>query len=585
MLDYSKLGRAVVRRLHDSAYSSNKFTPSTTHDERCDHVVEKEALVPDKSKAKMVFNKLKVRDCEISKVLEDEARLNALLAEREGSKNMPEVQQNKVYSAGFYAYIDQRRTVLGCKPLLYPDGQLSIPILCNTTLKLQESVMEDFIVFLCNNHSVFNCIYSCDGAPVDRTGNRLIYITQNCLAFFLSAVSGSVFDFVGLSDRANVVFDILVTTPATIAIAKVMKALYVCPVGFSVEYQAANSRIVTIVRWLGKLAIIPILAAISALLVLSAIFSRGYNTTLIIVSFFLQVQLFGFFLELILSGLMFLSTVYMRVTIDLSLRSILLLEVGRRYAEMIHHKGLLVEGRDYHYRCKYICCFLRIEYIYTFDDAVKKGYVQKVETLQSDVEMPVTSALHRQGSSALEDISGGSSLWHRPSSTTYGADELSIESSFHHDTAVIEDYAVNEGADRLSLSSVYSSVDSAGIPKFEQTSIVKPAEHWSRMRDAMSMPTDEELYREYHNELTKNGHSGHADSNNSGVDSISSGNYDFDEKPLSFEEWKVERKRFKEGIAILYSLRVTYSPEYCSACHQESEARSSKHSKYLKSES
>ena len=53
-------------------------------------------MIPDKSKAKMVFDKLKVKDCEISKVLEDEARLDTLLAEREGSKNMPVVQDNVI---------------------------------------------------------------------------------------------------------------------------------------------------------------------------------------------------------------------------------------------------------------------------------------------------------------------------------------------------------------------------------------------------------------------------------------------------------------------------------------------------------
>ncbi len=553
LLDYSKIGKNIVRQLHDSAYSSNKFTPLMTHDELHSHV-ENSSLILNKSKAKMVFNKLKAKDYEISKLLEDEARLNALLAEHESSKTMSSAKQTKLYSAGFYAYIDQRRTFLGCQSLLCPNGQL--PILCNTMLKLQESVIEDFIVFLCNNHSVLNCIYSCDGAPVDRTGNRLIYITQNCLAFFSSAVSGSVFDYIGLSNRANIVFDILVTTPVTIAMAKVMKVLYVCPIGFSVEYQVANPRIVTIVRWLGKLAIIPIVTAISVLLVLSAIFSRGYDTTFIIVYFFLQVQLYGFFLELIFSGLMFLSTVYMRVTIDLSFRSIILLEIGRRYAEMIHHKGLLVEGKDYHYRCKYICCILRIEYIYTIDDAIKKGYVKEGENLQNDVEMQVTSALH-QGSRASENVSDNSSLRYRPSSNIYEADELSTTSNFQYSTAVIENNAVDTEVDRVSLSTVYNSVSTVSMPKFEQTSVVKSTENWNKMRDVTSMPTDEELYQEYQNELINNRQSDLADHNNSNADNVASSNYDFDEKTLSFEEWKVEKKKFKTGKThILFSLAL-----------------------------
>ena len=529
LVDYSSAGKSVVKRLHDSAFASSAFAPQVLHEELCGGLATStSSSVLRDNRSKMVFNKLKRKDCEISKLIEDEARLEALLAERERNKtNKPAVNRNKAagYSAGFYAYIDQRRTYLGCQPLLCPDGQIPG---CGSSWRLQKSVMEDFIVFLCNNHSVLNCIYSCDGAPVDRTGNRLIYVTQNCLAFFLSAISGSVFNFVGLSDRANIVFDILVTTPATIAMAKVMKVLYVCPLGFSVEYQATNPGVVTIVRWLGKLAMVPILIAIGGLLVLSAIFSRGHDTIIILVYFFLQVQLYGFFLELLFSGLMFLSTVYMRVTVDLSVRSILLLEVGRRYAEMIHHKGLLVEGRDYHYRCRYICCLLRIEYICTFDDAVKKGYVRETDRVHGDMEMQTTSALH--SNTAGDDTSS-------PSMYIRQADNLTIESSFQYNVDA------EEVDDRMSMSRVYDSGKTEVIPSFELKS---SNDNWNKMRDVMSMPSDEELYQEYQKEMINNDSSG-GTSGTSGNSVAAAGSYDFDEKRMSFEEWKIDKRKFKAG--------------------------------------
>ncbi len=519
LIDCSKVGKSLVKKLHDSAFASGTFTPTVSGDEAHSRVTASallSVLLRD-SKAKMVFNKLNKKDYEISKLMEDERRLQSLLAERERGKYKP---SSKAYSAGFYAYIDQRRTYLGCQPLLYPDGQISG---CGKSWKLQESLMEDLVVYLCNNHSVLNCIYSCDGAPVDRTGNRLIYMTQNCVAFFLSAVSGSVFNYIGVSERVNIFFDILVTTPATIAMAKVMKVLYVCPLGFSVEYQASNPLVVTIVRWLGKLVMLPILVAIGGLLVLSAIFSRGHDTVIIIVYFFLQVQLYGFFLELLFSGLMFLSTVYMRVTIDLSVRSILLLEVGRRYAEMIHRKGLLVEGKDYHYRCKYICCLLRIEYIYTFDDAVKKGYVRETDRAQGDMEMQTTSALHRStvGDDTGNDTSSPN-IYIRPS-TVYEADELTTESSFQYNVAAVEI------DDRVSLSRLFDSGKTTIMPKFELKSVDN--------KTCNTILSDEELYQEYQNDYVQ------ASDTANGADV----KYDFDEKTLSFEEWKIERKKFKAG--------------------------------------
>ena len=98
---------------------------------------------------------------------------------------------------------------------------------------------------------------------------------------------------------------------------------------------------------------------------------------------------------------MFVSTFYMRSSIDLWCRSIVLLEVGRRYTELIY-SNKLVEGRDYHYRCYNLLCFLRIECIYRFDDAVKKGYVKEEDRIQADVEMTVSSVLHQQRDSSSE---------------------------------------------------------------------------------------------------------------------------------------------------------------------------------------
>ncbi len=546
--DYSKIGQGLVKQLHDSAYSSGAFTPSLSHEDAHSGVAGASSSQRG-GEAKMLFQELKRKDCEISKLISDETKLVTLLEGHESARSKAQISIHRAkgvgYSAEFYAYIDQRRTYLGCQPVLYPDGQM----MCGTMWQSQKSVLEDLIVFLCNNHSVFNCVYSCEGAPVDRTGNRLIYITQTCLAFFLSAISGSVLDYIGMSASANVVFDILVTTPATIAMAKVMKTLYVCPLDFSVEYQVANPRVIAMLRCLGKSAIIPIVAAIVGLLVLSAVFSRGHDTVYIIVSFFVQVQLYGFVLELVFSRLMFVSTVYMRVTIDLCVQSILLLEVGNRYAEMIYHKELLVEGKDYHYRSKHVCYLLRIEFIYTFDDAVKKGYVREADRLQTDTEMQTTSTLHQRECSVPSSVST-SYANNRASSAVYVADEITTTSSFVYSgsrgDSANGNKTVHSEEDRVSLSTVYNTTSKVAMPVFDYSAMAKSADNLSKMRDvASAMPSDEELYQEYQNEMM----SGHEGGPRSGD---SADVYDCDDNAMTFEEWKVERKKFKSGTPSLY---------------------------------
>ncbi len=389
-----------------------------------------------------MFYKLRKKDGEVQEVMERHNKLQNLVVadaseeevEEEGNRAKKLLKgkssnrflvKETAYSQGFYRYLDQKRTYLGCEPLLYRDGVVRLGGCAIAACEL--GAVEDLLVFLYNSHSVLSCIFACDGAPVDRLAYRLIYITQNCIAFFMSAISSCVFNYLLLPTQANIVFDILVTTPATIAISKVIKALYTCPVGFSVDYQVRNPLVVVLIQCLGKMILVPLVFAILFLLLLAALFSQGHDYAKTLVYFFLQVQLYGFFLELIFSCLLFVSRFYMRCTIDLTWRSIVLLEVGRRYTELIYHNSL-EDGKDYHYRCYYLLCLLRIECIYQYDDAVKKGYI--TENVPVDVEMTAPYAGYERKSESdnginhvymTEDTSRNSSFF---TYDTYGRDSV-----------------------------------------------------------------------------------------------------------------------------------------------------------------
>ncbi len=413
LLDYSQVGKRTTKRLHDSAFASNTYLPT-----QLTNNVGKHSKRHRNNHSKEVFSKLKKKDGAILALMEQQNRFDeiergtSIESKRLSPFSRKILRSNRLvtkdtgYSDGFYAYIDQRRTYIGCEPLLYPDGVMH---LCNHVLvRTEKGVLEDFVLFLCNNHSMLNCVFAVDGAPVDRLANKVIYICQNCIAFFMSAISGSIIQYCRAPSEANIVFDVIVTTPATIIIAKLIKALYSCPIGFSIDYHLQNPMMVRAIQLLGKLTLIPLMFAIAALLILATMFSQGHDYIQIIGYFFLQVQLYGFFLELIFTMLMFTSRFYMRCTIDLSLRSILLLEIGRRYSELIYHSGL-VEGKDYHYRCYYVLLALRIECIYHFDDAIEKGFVTEADRLPADdddddVELAVHSVMHVVSNDTGSDV-------------------------------------------------------------------------------------------------------------------------------------------------------------------------------------
>ncbi len=395
-VDSSKPFRTSIKRLHDSAFASGVFNPSLSHQDLCDRTssISNLSLFIRSKVSTLAMNKLQQMDYEISSLNIDEKRFQSLIEDRESNQaegsskiiyRLTQTRKKSAYSDSFYAYLDQQRAYLGCDPLFYPNGHVSI---CCKTWRLPEGVMEDYILFLCNNHSVLNCIFACDGAPVDHLGNRLIYILQNCIAFFFSAISGSVFNYFGISVNANILFDILITTPATIAIAKIIKSLYHCSLGFSVEYEVANPCVIKMLKLLGKLAMIPIIVAIAGLLVLSAIFSHGYNTYMIVISFFVQVQLYGFFFEMFKYSMAFVPSYYLQVSIELQFRTIILFEIGRLYSEIIN-RNCLVEGKDYYCSCYYVLCVVRVESMHSSIDAVKNGLVSKRKKRASnDVEMP-----------------------------------------------------------------------------------------------------------------------------------------------------------------------------------------------------
>ena len=102
-----------------------------------------------------------------------------------------------------------------------------------------------------------------------------------------------------------------------------------------------------------------------------------------------------------------------------------------------------------------------------------------------------------------------------------------------------------------------ASVDST--PMFTAAAVSalrKSNESWNKMRDVTTPPSEEELYQEYQNEVKNSSR------NSSKLTSTASNKYDFDEVSLSFEEWKIEKKKFKAGTRYSLTHSSTYSLIY-----------------------
>ena len=93
-------------------------------------------------------------------------------------------RSQQLYSDEFHDYILLSRCFYGCSDLLYAGG-CSIPF---TETALPPGLIEDFLLFLLNNHSVICCFSSTRESPLSRQGRRIILICQHALGFFLSLI-------------------------------------------------------------------------------------------------------------------------------------------------------------------------------------------------------------------------------------------------------------------------------------------------------------------------------------------------------------------------------------------------------------
>ncbi len=235
-----------------------------------------------------------------------------------------------VFTDAFYHYILQKRCLIGCTGLLYPKGyKLNLLF---TSLDLPVGVYEDFLVHLYNNHSLFSCIYSVKGSPISRNACRIVYIVQNCIAFFIFSFTNMIYDFIGLNSNFSVLSDILITSPLSLFFGSIALGLYTCPIVNSIEFeQSSLSRYKKSIMSMGRFMVLPFIALVFGLLLLSALCTRRSNIFYVIISFIWQAQLQAFVLELLYAVLLFKSTYYYQV----KFAGFTLIEVGCLFAERV----------------------------------------------------------------------------------------------------------------------------------------------------------------------------------------------------------------------------------------------------------
>ncbi len=543
LYSFTGVGKRIARRLYDSSFESHsKFIDSKAAADATSMILrdlqDKNELVSNmmtlESTIKLVRESNRKKDSvSNSESSRDKRGLNFVSRSGRLINDVFQTEDEGKYSRGYREYMQQERTLLGCAPLLYPNGYtLRLPYL--DPIALPPGRLEDFILYLCHNHPLFSCFYFMDGSKLGAHGSRILYIGKDIVVFVLYQFSNLLLQYYMLDGRGlGLIIDILLITPSAVLIGLVLKYLYICPFTETVEFQRRYADYQWLVICFGRLSILPIMLIMSSALIIACVFSSGRRIDLVIVNFFVYVQFFGIVVAIADTTLVFVDQFYLRVSVC---RAVDIARVGLLFKERIMAEGLVMDV-DYAYRIyHYLNGFVVIEKILNRDQAIKAKWINTANEAV-DVEMPSTSykvenpireSVQQQQQAIVEE---------EVSYSIYDV-ETKPEESTSTPAMPLADLVSNLFFNKQSS---VKSIESGDTSVFATSAVTEnPLRDPSRSNQCSSTPvteeTDEEeasLYQEYQVQC--------ALSTNTDDDYRCK-----DDETLSFEEWKSNRKESKK---------------------------------------
>ena len=433
------------------------------------------------------------------------------------------------FTPAYFRYLHNKRTLLMADPYLYPHGIESR--VCCTDVMIPMGIIEDYILFMCNNHQIFSCIFGINDSSDSRSSRRLIYCTQNIISFFISAFTGSIFNYFEFGVIVSQVFDTLVISPISLAVADFIRYLYKLQIIFNAEGTENNT---LIIKFLIKVLIVFIFLGSFVLLFLAALFTYNQNKSGIIYQYFTQVQIVCFFYEIILSTMLFVPHYHYNLSVHIPrVLNLTLVNIGQLYLEKIMKNN----SNDYMcFRSSILGGLFVANYVVSRDYAFKNGWItaEKLSPPSPAIEEVTvdTPKITRMSTNPL--------LRHFSERKSHQATDpqLTIELP-----AVTES---NPDVDIVSFADVYATHDKSNSKVEYISSSNTIHSNNARVQNPllnMNKPTeveeDDSLFQLYQSE-------------------ISHVSYEGGSEDMTFEEWKIKKKQFnpKTRKTFINSYRV-----------------------------
>ena len=250
------------------------------------------------------------------------------------------------YDVEFQDYLLLGRCYLGCGPVLFKDGFSVWP------LHLGPGTIENFLLYIMNNHMIAACIYACKQSSHSRGGRRVVLLTQHSISFFLTSITSVLFASAGIgfvyaqaTQQAATsflfcqLFDLIIAAPIAIGIGRFIERAYRCNV--NVHTIEKRPRFVQMLRLVKKIVLVPAIGfACTGLLVVCAILTTGKKKSGFIVDYIIQVFMMSVVLDLLYAMADFVSTHHF--AIHFFNGALCLLSVGKLYLELLIKDAKLI---------------------------------------------------------------------------------------------------------------------------------------------------------------------------------------------------------------------------------------------------
>ena len=237
-------------------------------------------------------------------------------------------------------YLLLKRCLLGCGDVLY-EGGLVLPLL---GARLPPGLAEDFLLYVCNNHSILSCCFAASGSRYSKTLRKLSITVQHSVSFFLSNMLVVVLTAAGVGSEysqatedpgnnllVNSAVDVFLCAPVSLVLALLCDWLYKVRVfkggAGSAGWNKAVSR---------GLSVLLLLLSLSSLVVV-AMLTTGSNALGNISQYLYSVLLVTMVLDLVYAVMAFETRYYYSVTLlDGLLNPVL---IGQYYLETLARDG------------------------------------------------------------------------------------------------------------------------------------------------------------------------------------------------------------------------------------------------------